>query len=152
MYTSAPFLQAIYLDDQLSQQYIINNTIIDSDTGAALQPACASSVNAPVTRRRRPLSGLDLGGGRDVYVAGNRFRNVRLGVQFDNRGMTWQSESESDSHTQPQPCENSALLCALTRSVCAQCNLLGAASAATFQRQVHQPALCGVLPGHCVDA
>jgi hypothetical protein len=33
-------VQAIYLDDQLSQQYVIGNTVIDSDAGA-----CVSCLN-----------------------------------------------------------------------------------------------------------
>lgn len=62
---------AIYLDDQLSGQSVVNNTIIDSHTG------------------------LLLGGGRDNYVHGNVFKNLSSGLAmtFDNRGMNWQESS-----------------------------------------------------------
>jgi len=68
---------AIYLDDQLSGQSVVNNTIIDSHTG------------------------LLLGGGRDNYVHGNSFRNLSSGLAmtFDNRGMNWQSSTCSFNAT-----------------------------------------------------
>lgn len=71
IFLGAPAVQAIYLDDQLSGQSVVNNTIIDSHTG------------------------LLLGGGRDNYVHGNVFKNLSSGLAmtFDNRGMNWQESS-----------------------------------------------------------
>lgn len=45
-------LQAIYLDDQLAQQYIINNTIIDSDAGAGSRRLSCAEWSASVPRHR----------------------------------------------------------------------------------------------------
>lgn len=40
------------------------------------------------------LPGMLLGGGRDVFVQGNSFQNCRIGINYDNRGMNWQADSE----------------------------------------------------------
>lgn len=61
-------VNAVYLDDQLSQQYIIGNQFIDSDTGVLVN------------------------GGRDVVVTGNSFQNCSLGVRYANPGMTVQAD------------------------------------------------------------
>lgn len=59
-------VQAVYLDDELSGTLVVNNTIVSCDTGVLL------------------------GGGRNNTVSGNRFVNCSVGVDFDNRGDTWQ--------------------------------------------------------------
>lgn len=61
-------VQAIYLDDQVAGYRVINNTIIDSDTGILL------------------------GGGRDNHLIGNKFIRTALPLSFDNRGLTWDNE------------------------------------------------------------
>ena len=78
-------VNAIYLDDQLSQQYIVGNSFVDSDT--------AVLVN----------------GGRDVVVTGNSFSNCTLGVRYANPGMTVQTacayEIAVPQHHDPHPCQ-----------------------------------------------
>lgn len=61
-------VNAVYLDDQLSQQYVVGNRILDSDTGILVN------------------------GGRDVVVSANSFENCTLGVRFANPGMTVQTD------------------------------------------------------------
>ena len=57
-----PSVQAIYLDDQLSGWTVVNNTFIDCQKGVFV------------------------GGGRNTWVAGNRFFNCDTAVHLDNRG------------------------------------------------------------------
>jgi hypothetical protein len=58
-----PQVQAIYLDDQMSGFNITGNWIRDSDTGILL------------------------GGGRDHFIAQNRFVNVDIPIFWDKRGV-----------------------------------------------------------------
>lgn len=62
-------VQAMYLDDQMSGYSLINNTVLDSDTGILL------------------------GGGRDNRFIGNRFIRTDIPLSFDNRGLSWMSEN-----------------------------------------------------------
>mmetsp|Transcript_21215 Transcript_21215/g.38299 ORF Transcript_21215/g.38299 Transcript_21215/m.38299 type:complete len:693 (-) Transcript_21215:57-2135(-) len=57
-----PHVVAIYLDDQMSGYHVMNNTILDSDTGILL------------------------GGGRDNWLVNNRFIRTDVPLSFDSRG------------------------------------------------------------------
>jgi len=64
-----PAINCVYLDDELSGQFIINNTF------------------------RNCYNGMMLGGGRDNVISGNRFENLtNLGITFDARGLGWQKD------------------------------------------------------------
>lgn len=64
----APSINAVYFDDELSQQTLVNNTFSNCWVG------------------------LLLGGGRDNIVQGNTFTDLRgpYAVTFDARGLGWQ--------------------------------------------------------------
>ena len=63
----APNVHCIHFDDQMSGYLVQNNTFNDSWVGVML------------------------GGGRRTAIVHNTFSNVHIGVEFDNRGQTWQS-------------------------------------------------------------
>jgi len=60
-------VSAVYFDDELSGNYVLNNNFINCDVG------------------------VEVGGGKDVVVTGNYFYNmIEYAVTLDNRGMNWQ--------------------------------------------------------------
>eukprot|EP01062_Namystynia_karyoxenos_P027618 TRINITY_DN21140_c0_g1_i1.p1 TRINITY_DN21140_c0_g1~~TRINITY_DN21140_c0_g1_i1.p1 ORF type:complete len:644 (+),score=255.68 TRINITY_DN21140_c0_g1_i1:65-1933(+) len=67
-YLGSPSVQAVYNDDQLSDNSFINNTFIDCHVG------------------------LFLGGGRHHTATGNKFIRCGTPLHIDARGLTWQKD------------------------------------------------------------